>query len=120
MAKVEAEKLIRSLKDLGAEHRKEGDPRIVVGYTAAYAIYVHEDLEARHPVGQAKFLEQPLREMGPELSRLIGEAMKRGVKFGAALYLAGLKLQAASQLLTPIDTGALRASAFTRLEPGGG
>ncbi len=27
--------------------------------TDAYAIFVHENLEAHHPVGQAKYLEQP-------------------------------------------------------------
>ena len=36
---------------------------IVVGGTAAsYAIYVHENLEAFHPVGQAKFLESVIME----------------------------------------------------------
>lgn len=36
---------------------------VVVGYTAAYAIFVHENLEARHKEGkEAKFLEKPLRE----------------------------------------------------------
>src|SRR5688500_1355570 len=27
------------------------------GPSASYAIYVHEDLDAQHPVGQAKFVE---------------------------------------------------------------
>lgn len=35
---------------------------VVVGFEEEYAIYVHENLEAHHDVGQAKFLEQPLRE----------------------------------------------------------
>jgi hypothetical protein len=30
-----------------------------------YAVYVHEDLEAFHPVGQAKFLEEPLKASAP-------------------------------------------------------
>lgn len=36
---------------------------VLVGYTSEYAIYVHENLEARHKPGkQAKYLEQPLRD----------------------------------------------------------
>lgn len=27
-----------------------------------YALYVHEDLSAQHPIGKAKFLEDPVRE----------------------------------------------------------
>lgn len=43
--------------------RKEGDMKVHVGYTAAYALYVHENLEATHTNGQAKFLESALREI---------------------------------------------------------
>jgi hypothetical protein len=33
-----------------------------LGYGAEYAIYVHERLEVAHPVGKAKFLEDPVNE----------------------------------------------------------
>lgn len=51
----------------------------VGGPAAPYAIYVHEDMEARHPVGQAKFLEVAALEAAPELSarvaaRVTGDA----------------------------------------------
>lgn len=36
-----------------------------------YALYVHEDLEAHHPVGQAKYLEQPLMESSPHMAARI-------------------------------------------------
>lgn len=42
--------------------RKEGGLRVSVGYTAAYALHVHENLEARHTNGQSKFLESALRD----------------------------------------------------------
>lgn len=42
--------------------RQGKNPGVVVGFEEEYAIYVHENLEAHHPVGQAKFLEQPLQE----------------------------------------------------------
>jgi len=42
--------------------------RIVVGGPAApYALFVHENLEARHPVGEAKFLEKSVLEAAAEL-----------------------------------------------------
>ena len=42
----------------------------------------------------------------------------RGHVLAQALLAAGLRLQRESQMLVPIDTGNLRASAFTRLEQG--
>lgn len=89
---------------------------VIVGYTQQYAVFVHEDLTKRHPVGQAKFLEQPARE----LSRSIGEGVRKAIKEGAsvdqALLIQGLRIQRESQLLCPVETGALKASAFTMLE----
>lgn len=38
------------------------------GPSAPYAVYVHEDLEALHPVGQAKFLESTLLESAPHMA----------------------------------------------------
>jgi hypothetical protein len=38
----------------------------IIGDTE-YAIYVHEDLEAQHPEGEAKFLERPMLEKADEL-----------------------------------------------------
>ncbi len=92
---------------------------VVVGYTQHYAIYVHENLEAHHEVGQAKFLEQPAREMAGQLHQMILRVMKKGGSFQQALLMAGLRIQRESQKLVPVDTGALKASAFTRIEEGG-
>lgn len=50
-----------------------GKPSVVVAFDEEYAIYVHENLEAHHPVGQAKFLEQPLRENADKYIKYIGE-----------------------------------------------
>jgi hypothetical protein len=47
------------------------------GPAAAYAVYVHENLEAIHPVGQAKFLESTLLESAPYLVARIAARMKR-------------------------------------------
>jgi hypothetical protein len=45
----------------------------VGGPAAPYAIYVHEDLEAHHPVGQAKFLESTINESKPHMAKRIAK-----------------------------------------------
>lgn len=45
---------------------------VEVGYTAGYAVYVHENLDARHAPGtSAKFLEIPVKQYRPEMLKLI-------------------------------------------------
>lgn len=39
-----------------------------------YAVYVHEILHYHHPVGKAKFLEDPVTQMGPTVIEKAGEA----------------------------------------------
>lgn len=121
---------------------------VVVGYTAAYAVYVHEMIpgQPRPPMsdaqrramfakirenerrghvpwgkGQPKFLEQPARQMSNDgtFALMIHQALQRGRTVAQALLACGLRLQRESMKLCPIDTGNLRASAFTRLEVGG-
>lgn len=67
---------------------------------------------------QAKFLEQPARENQDVYAGIIATALKQGKTMAQALLLAGLRLQRDSQAIVPVDTGMLRASAFTRLETG--
>lgn len=50
---------------------------VLVGYTASYAIYVHENLEARHKPGKiAKFLEQPMRENADKIVGIVAGSVK--------------------------------------------
>ncbi len=110
--------LTTKLQALAAKAQKD-QASVVVGYTANYAIFVHENLEAYHePPTQAKYLEQPARELKPELASIIAELIKKRKTMAQALLVAGLRLQRESQLLVPVDTGNLRAGAFTRLESG--
>jgi hypothetical protein len=63
--------------------RSEGtemNPEVRVGYTAGYALYVHENLKAHHPVGQAKFLEQPARQKQTEIKDVIVTTAKAEMK----------------------------------------
>lgn len=45
-----------------------------------YAVYVHEDLTARHKVGQAKYLESALNDYRPKVSDIIARAVARTVR----------------------------------------
>lgn len=89
---------------------------VTVGYSTEYAVYVHENLMAMHPVGQAKFLEGPYRSNSGRIKEIIREELEKGRSLGQALLIAGLFLQRKSQEVCPVDTGALRNSAFTVLE----
>jgi hypothetical protein len=46
------------------------------GPAAGYAVFVHEDLDARHPVGQAKFIESVIMEQGPFMNKQLGAAIR--------------------------------------------
>lgn len=107
---------IRKIKQLSA---KENNPNVSVGYTAQYAIYVHENLEADHKEGtQAKFLEQPYKELTNNgvLQSIIHRVTARTKSLEQGLLAAGNRLQRESQRIVPVDTGFLKSSAFTRLE----
>ena len=95
---------------------KEAKPAsVLVGFTAAYGIHVHENTSARHPNGgQAKFLEQPARELAKEIGEIIVEVYQRTRNMLQALLMGGMRLQREAMLLCPVDTGNLKASAFTR------
>jgi len=43
----------------------------VGGPAAPYAVYVHEDMEAFHHVGQAKFLESTIKESAPHMAKRV-------------------------------------------------
>ena len=114
MAQVEnVDKVIAVLKRKAEEAKNVS---VVVGYTQSYAVHVHENLEAFHEVGQAKYLEQPARTLKNVLAKIVVDAVKKGAGLAKALLMAGLRLQRESQKLCPVDTGALKNSAFTRLE----
>lgn len=108
--------LVANLRKRAAKARKDDAAVVAVGYTAEYGIYVHENLQAYHKVGQAKFLEQPARENAKEYGQAARSVVQKGGSLADGLLVAGLRLQRDSQELVPIDTGNLKASAFTRLE----
>ena len=46
-----------------------------------YALTVHEDLDAHHPVGQAKYLESPIRESARFFAIRVANTMRRFLDF---------------------------------------
>jgi hypothetical protein len=50
------------------------------GTAAPYAVYVHEDLTKRHPVGQAKYLEQPFNAAKQSMAERIANKVAREIK----------------------------------------
>jgi hypothetical protein len=46
------------------------------GPSAPYAVFVHEDMEAFHRVGQAKFLESVLVESAPHMAARVAQRMR--------------------------------------------
>lgn len=151
--------LVDKLAKKAARSNKDDNVSVVVGFTANYALYVHERVEMKwkglprgqgfyvdddgvirfpsrvretgrvggkhrgfywDPQGraQAKFLEAPARELKDEFGRIVGEAAAKGATLATALLTAGYRLQREAMLRCPVDTGNLKASAFTRLESG--
>lgn len=104
------------LKARKQQAKELGQEVIVVGYTQAYALYVHEDMEAKHTNGQAKYLETVTREKQQDIKRVLRQGYQSTGSIIQAMVLAGLYIQRESQKLVPVDTGALKNSAFTRKE----
>jgi hypothetical protein len=127
------------LRERAARAAKDSNGAVLVGFTARYAIYVHEMREPKtlgmskpRPSGLGvywgpsqsgpKFLENPAREMNNDgtFGDLITRALRAGRTLMQGLLIAGLRLQREAQMRVPVEYGILRASAFTRLEAGGG
>ena len=110
------EKVVDALRKRAAKARTDNRASVTVGFTQGYALYVHEDLQAFHPVGKAKYLTDPLKRLAAELGRIASDGLRKGLTMAQSLLLAGLRLQRESQLEVPVDTGALKGSAYTRSE----
>jgi len=99
---------------------KDANTSVIVGYTQYYAIFVHENREVKHKVGRAGYLMDVAHEIQQELQNIVATVFKKTKNMVQALLLAGLRLQRESQLNVPVDTGALKASAFTKVDEEGG
>lgn len=109
------EKLVGQLQQRVAKARRDDGAAASVGYTQSYALYVHEDLQARHPHGKARYLIDPARRLIQEVSDIVSRLLAAGRPMAQALLVGALRIQRESQREVPVDTGALKSSAFTRL-----
>ena len=50
------------------------------GAAAPYAVIVHEDLEVNHPVGKAKYLEDPLSQAIPNITKNVANSVEALLK----------------------------------------
>jgi len=86
-----------------------------------YAITGYEEGEKKGlfwgPNGRAGFLLDVAREEASNIAAIVEKAVKNGAHISRALLIAGLYLQRVSQKNVPVDTGTLKNSAFTVLEP---
>ena len=59
-------------------------PTMELGFGTDYALFVHEDLEAHHSVGKAKFLIDPINRMRSKWEQTMADIMKRHLRSGRA------------------------------------
>lgn len=48
---------------------------VTLGFYTDYAIYVHENLRARHPIGRAKFLERAVNRNKRNIEKIVARGM---------------------------------------------
>ena len=107
-------KVIEVLKAKAKDAQKASQAEVIVGFTQRYALPVHERLDTRHAPGKtAKYLEGPARRMAKELGGIAMAIYKKTRDLEKGLLVAGLRLQREAQQIVPLDTSALRASAYT-------
>lgn len=95
--------------------RRDADDRFSrtkMGYSAPYAAAVHERMDVFHPVGQAKFLEQPLRTEAKVMADIIRARLRARETLKSAQLAAAKHVMRISLQLVPVDTGRLRDSWF--------
>lgn len=62
-----------NLKNSGYVSPPENGASILLGFAASYALEVHEDLQAHHKVGRAKYLEIPFLERVQKMPQRLAE-----------------------------------------------
>lgn len=103
---LNSDKILAKLKGMSLKGMKT--MTVSVTYTAPYARYQHENMELNHPNGgQAKYLEQPARELQHEMAAIVRRSVeaKNGLEEG--LQRAGELLLRESKPLVPVDSGDL-------------
>src|SRR3954463_1892862 len=91
------EDTVARLRAEAAKSLKDTEVSAVVGYSAPYALYVHEDLQTPRAKGKsAKYLERPAMAIGASLSK---EVLIGNLTFAQKLLQIALKIERESQRL---------------------
>ncbi len=85
------------------------------GYRAKYAVFVHEDPWAFHPIGKWRYLADPLRRGRGQMGKIMKTVLLQKRSLEAATWAALEWLREASGEEVPVDTGFLKNSWFVRL-----
>lgn len=112
---VDSSQVDATLKKLFRRSKKEDNGGVIVGYTQSYALYVHE-VNREHRVGQWKYLQAAYMNKQAEVPGMVAAVYKKTQSVVQGLLIAGLAIQRLAQKLTPVDTGALKNSAYTAKE----
>jgi hypothetical protein len=74
---------LRASGHVELERLDAGRQEVVVSFNTPYAAVQHERTDYEHPRGgQAKYLEEPLKELAPRYERVLGEAIRRELNLG--------------------------------------
>lgn len=103
---------LKEIRKRRAQALKDDKTTTSMGYSAPYALVQHERLDFQHRVGQAKYLEQPIRTERKEVTRIITTKLKAKVRIKQAQLSAMHHIKRISLTLVPVDTGRLRNSWF--------
>lgn len=117
--KVDGLKAVKTVLEELQDEATKDQVTYVVGYTQNYALAVHENPTSARSQKRGKsnkYLEKPARNDEQNIARVVRETYEQTKSLDQALMVGGLYLQRISQEIVPIDTGALRVSAFTAHE----
>ena len=124
-------KLLEKLKALQAKADRDASASVAVGYSAKYALYVHENKEMKlagkprpsglgtywGPAGAGpNYLVGPARELSKVIAEIVRTSYAKGVELLQCLFLGGSRLQRESQKRVPVEYSNLRGSGFTEKE----
>lgn len=103
--------------------------RVVVGFSAPYAKFVHNKTDMKlqglprpngigvywGPHGQAHFLSAPTEILKKQIARRIAQVTKSTHSELRGMYSGGVLLRDAAKYLTPVEYGTLVNSAFVKV-----
>ncbi len=107
---INADDVVASLEGVSIRGRKV--QVVHVGFSAPYAVYVHENLQARHANGEAKFLENAAKKVGGKMRVAVQTALNQKKALASGLDKAGNILLDEARRRVPVLTGFLRDSGF--------